>query len=294
MMEKFGRIYDMRISTPNGDNIAISLPWSLDVDITRSSTPTANVGQFKLYNLPEHIRNKIRFDISSISERQEVALKAGYKSIHKNLNDLPLIFRGSIKYAFSERQGVDWITTIECYDGGFAIANSKINASFIAGEKFTSNVEKVLATFGSVKIGHISKKLIPPDKKIMRGHPVDAKTFDYLNENFSNNWFIDNGIVNILGDEEAFVGIYKKINVDTGLLSTPIREETNISFNMIFEPRLLIGQAIDLESVTDPAFNGTYKLITIKHRGTISPVVSGELVTSCRVFKGTGKLEVVA
>lgn len=292
-MEKFGRIYDMRISTPGGENIAISLPFSLDIDITRAAMPTANVGQFKIYNLPEEVRNKIRFDISSISERQEVALKAGYKSIHKNLNDLPLIFRGSIKYAFSERSGMNWITTIECYDGGFAIANSKINASFIAGEKYTANVEKVLATFGNVKIGHISQKLVPPDKKITRGHPVDAKTFDYLNENFSNKWFIDNGVVNIIGDDEAFVGVYKTVNADTGLLGTPIRQESLIDFKMLFEPRLLIGQAINLQSVTDPAFNGTYKLITIKHRGTISPVTCGELITSCRVFKGTGKLEIV-
>ena len=284
----------MRISTPGGENIAISLPFSLDIDITRAAMPTANVGQFRIYNLPEEIRNKIRFDISSISERQEVALKAGYKSIHKNLNDLPLIFRGSIKYAYSERVGMDWITTIECYDGGFAIANSKINASFIAGEKYSSNVEKVLATFGTVKIGHISKKLVPPDKTIMRGHPVDSKVFDYLNENFGNKWFIDNGIVNIIGDDEAFVGVYKVVNADTGLLGTPIRQDTLIDFKMIFEPRLLIGQAINLESITDKAFNGTYKLITIKHRGTISPVTCGELVTSCRVFKGTGKLEMVA
>ena len=284
----------MRISTPGGENIAISLPFSLDIDITRAAMPTANVGQFRIYNLPEEIRNKIRFDISSISERQEVALKAGYKSIHKNLNDLPLIFRGSIKYAYSERVGMDWITTIECYDGGFAIANSKINASFIAGEKYTSNVEKVLATFGTIKIGHISKKLVPPDKTIMRGHPVDSKVFDYLNENFGNKWFIDNGIVNIIGDDEAFVGVYKVVNADTGLLGTPIRQDTLIDFKMIFEPRLLIGQAINLESITDKAFNGTYKLITIKHRGTISPVTCGELVTSCRVFKGTGKLEMVA
>lgn len=283
----------MRISTPGGENIAISLPFSLDIDITRAAMPTANVGQFRIYNLPEEIRNKIRFDISSISERQEVALKAGYKSIHKNLNDLPLIFRGSIKFAYSERVGMDWITTIECYDGGFAIANSKINASFIAGEKYSSNVEKVLATFGTIKVGNISKKLVPPDKKTMRGHPVDSKTFDYLNENFGNKWFIDNGIVNIIGDDEAFAGVYKVVNADTGLLGTPIRQDALIDFKMIFEPRLLIGQAINLESISDKAFNGTYKLISIKHRGTISPVTCGELVTSCRVFKGTGKLEIV-
>lgn len=285
----------MRISVPNGDNIAISLPFSLDIDITRAAMPTANVAQFRIYNLPEDIRNKIRFDISSISERQEVALKAGYKSIHKNLNDLPLIFRGSIKFAYSERiNNKDWLTTIECYDGGFALSNSKIKASFIAGEKYSANIEKVLATFETIKIGHISKKLVPADKKLLRGHPVDAKTFDYLNENFSNKWFIDNGIVNVIGDDEAFVGVYKTVNVDTGLIGTPIRQETNIDFNIIFEPRLLIGQAINLESITDKSFNGTYKLIMIKHRGTISPVTCGELVTSCRVFKGTGKLEMVA
>lgn len=293
-MNKFGRIFDMRISVEGKDeNIHITNPLTLSIDITRNSNPTANVAQFKIYNLSKSHRDQARFDISSISSRQEVALKAGYRSINKNLNDLPLIFRGSISYAYSERQGTDWVTTIECYDGGFAIANSKIEASFLKGEKYSSSVEKVLNALDGIAIGKISESLVPKDETIARGHSHSGKIFDILNENFGNKWFIDNGVVNIIGNDEALNGMLKVVNSDTGLLGTPVRQSTNIDFDMVFEPRLLIGQLITLESSTDPSFNGTYKLISIKHRGIISDSQSGELITSCRVFKGTSKLEVV-
>jgi len=292
-MEKFGRIYDMRISVEGGENIAISNPFTLEIDITRNALPTANVGQFKIYNLPRHIRDQIRFDISSINHRQEVALKAGYKSIHKDLNDLPMIFRGSISWAYSERVGTNWITIIECYDGGFALSTSKISTEFIKGEKYRSAAEKVLDMLEGVKLGKISPQLAPEDRELKRDHALNGKVSDVLNENFGCNWFIDNGIVNVLADDEGLEGVFKTVDASTGLLGTPIRSNTLIDFDMIFEPRLLINQIINLRSTTDPAFNGTFKLVQIIHRGTISDAVCGELVTSCRVYKGISKLKAV-
>jgi hypothetical protein len=293
-MDKFGRIYDMRISTRDGGNITVQLPFTLQFMIQRHSMPDANVAQFKIYNLPRHIRDLIRFDISLLDRRQEVALKAGYKSVHYDLNDLPMIFRGSIKYAFSERVGTDWITTIECYDGGFALANSRIEKEFIKGEQWRSSMEKVLELMQDIKTGKLSPNLLPADKKTLRGHTVHGKIADVLNENFGCNWFIDNGIVNVLADDEALAGAIKVINISTGLLDTPVRQDTIIDFDMIFEPRLLVCQLISLMSETDPAFNGTYKLVSFKHQGTISDAVCGEAVTHCRVFKGLNVLKVVA
>jgi len=293
-MEKFGRIYDLRITTKGGKNIAVTLPFAVDIDLTKATMPTANCLQIRIYSLPRTIRDQIRFDISSISDRQELALRAGYKSLHKNLNDLPLIFMGTIKYAYSERvNNVDWVTIIECYDGGFSIANSRINDSFKRGENYRYAMEKVFAKLEGIRLGRISNKLVPDGDKILREQPVKAKVFDYLNENLSNKWFIDNEIINVLDNDECLEGVFKVVSPETGLISTPRRSETFIDFDMIFEPRLLLGQLINLRSVTDPAFNGTYKLVTIKHRGNISDANSGQLITSCRVFKGTGKLEVV-
>lgn len=291
-MEKFGRIYDMRISVKDSDkNISISNPFTLSFYVYRTAMPTANVGKFKLYNLPKNIRDQIRFDVSSLNQRQEIAVKAGYRSLHKNLNDLPLIFRGTIKYAYSERVGVDWITTIECYDGGFAIANSRIEETFIRGEKYRSAVEKVADYLDGIEIGTISPSLAPKDKTILRGHSVNGKIADILNENFGTNWTIDCGRLNIVADDEALPGILKVVNADTGLLGTPIRQKGIIDFNIVFEPRLLIHQLLTLQPQTDPDFNGTYKLIGFTHQGMISDAQCGEAITGCRVFKGTKDLK---
>ena len=293
-MEKFGRIYDLRITTKGGRNISVQLPFAITFDITKSTLPTANCLQLRIFNLPRNIRDQVRFDISAMTDRQELAFKAGYQSLTKNLNDLPMVFMGSIKYAYSERVNhIDWVTTIECYDGGFAITNSEINDSFKRGENYRYSMEKVMAKLKGIRKGRISKKIISEDDKILRDQSVKGFVFDILNENLGTKWFIDNEIINVLDDDEALDGIFKFINVDTGLIGTPVRSETNIDFKMIFEPRLLLGQIINLQSKSDPAFNGTYKLMTIKHRGNISNANAGEAITTCRVFKGTGKLEVV-
>ena len=48
---------------------------------------------------------------------------------------------------------------------------------------------------------------------------------------------------------------------------------------MIFEPRLQIGQFIDIQSKTETIYNGTYKVIGIEHSGTISDSQSGTCKT---------------
>ncbi len=46
--------------------------------------------------------------------------------------------------------------------------------------------------------------------------------------------FVDNERVNILLDEECLRGNVVQINANTGLLGTPLKEESSITFNMIF------------------------------------------------------------
>ena len=62
---------------------------------------------------------------------------------------------------------------------------------------------------------------------------------------------------------------------------------------MLFEPRLTLGQIINLQSTTNKQYNGLYKVVGFTHRGTISPAVCGDLRTTVNLFIGQGELSTI-
>lgn len=49
---------------------------------------------------------------------------------------------------------------------------------------------------------------------------------------------------------------------------------------MLFEPQIRAGQGVTLLSYTQTWLNQSYSVVKIEHKGVISPVVSGKLITS--------------
>ena len=74
------------------------------------------------------------------------------------------------------------------------------------------------------------------------------------------------------------------INSQTGLLGTPVREQTLIHFDMLLEPSLNVGSSVELISSTADNFNGLYKITAVKHRGMISGTLSGSAITTGEFF----------
>ena len=82
------------------------------------------------------------------------------------------------------------------------------------------------------------------------------------------------------------------ITSDTGLLSTPIRESSKITFKTLFEPSFRCGGYVKLDSrTTQSGINGILQVVGFKHSGTISPVTSEKLTTDFTCFLGIDKLE---
>ena len=77
------------------------------------------------------------------------------------------------------------------------------------------------------------------------------------------------------------------IDSSTGLLNTPLLEETVVYLDILFEPRLVFGQGVKLKATTGPSdFINTYKVVSIHHRGTISDAVCGDAVTTVGLLGG--------
>jgi hypothetical protein len=275
-VDKFGRNYELYIQTQAGDVLVVKLPFTIEFDITRNTLTSANVCQIRIYNLSLINRNQIRFNVSNYGQFRSVLLRAGYGT------NLATIFSGNISQAWSVREGVNFITQIECYDGGFAFVNGVTNQQFPAGVPQETVIRSLASSLPNVKMGAIGSY----PGVLSRGNTYSGNTANILSELTGGGFFVDNGKANALGTNEyiADVGSIGIINSKSGLLGTPVLEQTIVRFDMLFEPSLNAGQKIFLDSLTESNFNGQYKVTAVKHRGMISGSVAGSVITTGEFF----------
>lgn len=283
MAAKFGRNYILTVQTENGELLVIQPPFTVEFDVTRNTLSSANICSIRIYNLGQNNRNKIRFNKMDTGDYRSVQLQAGYGT------NLPIVFSGNITQAWSVREGNNFITSIECFDAGFAFANAQTNTPFPSGTAQTTVIKTLASSLPNVTLGAIGS--FPGS--LTRGASLSGNTIDLLRELTGGGFFIDNGKAYCLGDSEAIQGEMLLINSESGLLGTPVREQTLLNFDMMFEPRLTVGQKIQLDSSTGGNFNGFYKIISLKHRGTISAAVCGDAITTVGMFYGNFALQIV-
>lgn len=276
-MDKFFRNYILDVQGSDGSLITIKLPFTIEFDVIRSIIGySPNAMQVRIYNLNERVRNLLRFNVSNYGTYQSIRLRAGYG------DKLNTIFFGNLSQGWSYRQGVDMITQLECYDGGFAFNNSRITGgSFPAGTTQREIIENLITQLQNVTIGRVGD-VSRGDEKILRGNAYSGYVTQVLSEVTGGAFFIDNGIANVLRDNEYISTNLPSliINAQSGLLNTPILEQTIVRFDMIFEPTIEVGHLIKLQSLTEKKLNGDFKVNLVKHRGMISDAVCGDLITS--------------
>jgi hypothetical protein len=304
---KFNRNYMLIVNFNDGSELILEPPFTIEFDINRQTLSSTNAGQIRMYNLSPVNRNKLRFDFSNYGAPNNfntLTLYAGYG------DNLPIIFTGNINQAWSVREGVDFITTVQCYDGGLALVNGNIpeGAQFPSGIPVQTVYQTLMGYLPNVNFGAIGPSFIFNSdgslKLTTRANSYSGNAVNVLSELSGNGFFIDNGKSYILGNNESIIGQVTLIDASSGLLNTPLREQSIVTFDMIFEPGVILGQYIQLFSLTYPQLNssnnsttdnvnGFYKITAIKHKGMISPSVCGEAITSLQFFLGPQALKVV-
>lgn len=281
---KLGRKYTLAIEVAGGQKTEVTLPLTLDFEVRRNSQSSANTANFRIYNLHERTRNLIYFDRYNISEFRAIQLRAGYQTF------TPLIFNGTVRQAYSYREGVNMITDIECYDGGFQMVNGFTSQTIGIGTAAT----EVIRSLASTLPGLTSQPIVGAFNTInKRGEVLFGNTWELISQKTGGLANIDNGQVKALQNNEVITGEIVEINSDSGLLGSPKRSDALLEFDMLFEPRLTIGQVVDLKSSTNRIFNGRYKVMGVIHRGTISDAVAGNATTTVSLWLGTAVLEVI-
>lgn len=288
---KFQRRYKLtvQINTAEGDEQAIEIrsPLTLELDVSRGTQSSLNSATFRVYNLNETNRSLIfqnRFSINDVSgNRKKVILQAGYETALNRDDDLSTIFTGYLLEAYSYRQGADVITYINAQDGSLGAYNSNINQTIAGGTSFRDMAKTIIAGITGTTEGAIGD--IQGASKTSTA--LNGNNFYLLKKNYKDEVFIDLDKVNILNENEYIktAGLLL-INADTGLLGTPQRQGTDLVIDMIFEPRIQVGQLAEVQSKFNPKFDGQYKVMGLQHSGTISGAVAGNCKTSLNLYIG--------
>jgi hypothetical protein len=291
-MNKFQRIYELDIETNDGKVINIRPPLTIEFEIVRNNLASANTGEFTIYNLNSDSRKRLfkdKFDLESWEKRANIGFRAiqfsaGYLN-PGGTKMMPRIFNGDIRAAYSARERTEYHTRLECFDGGLDMAASKIAAPMKAGVTKNQLIQTLVNAYPRVEKKVISS-LVGQVSTTKRGLVLFGTVAEILKELTNNKFYIDNKQAFILKDDEVIPGDYNIITADSGLIGTPRRADKFVELDLIFEPRIHVGQQIQLTAQTETVFNGVFKVTGVTHRGVISDAVSGECMTTISLLAG--------
>ena len=266
------------------NSLTINPPFTVEFSIKREILATAQTANFKIYNLAEKTRDVIYKEWFNGAAYSEIQFRAGYEN-----QFVPLIFNGNVRQAYSTRVGRNNIVTeIEAFDGGFAQANSYSNFTLPAKSTLSDTIIRLnsdlIKTFPTPIIGTVPKFVN------QRASVFCGPTYNLLQNLLPSgvNATIDNNQLKVLSNSDSF-----KVNNQifvissaTGLLDIPMRQGNFIQVKMLFEPRLTLGQQVQLISEDIPIYNNIYPVQGITHEGIISPSVNGPLTTTVNLYLG--------
>lgn len=215
----------------------VSYPFTLRMEISRSTLASANTGRFTLYNLPPDMRRDIFMDRTTSLTYRPCALNAGYAGViafksgapppaifsgPPALGALPAnanlykVFRGNVMSCSSERRGADWVTTIEAFDGGLAMYSPKSTVSVSLNAPWTGRqaLGALVDAMQSVTLGVVTPGVQIPGS-VSRGYSAQGDAWTLVqdlaktsratigNQEVTGYAYIDNEKVNVAMENEV-------------------------------------------------------------------------------------------
>lgn len=276
---KFQCHYKLTVGWPEGDKIEIATitdPISIHFNVSKALYQTDSaVATITLYNIDPSIRECIYQDrlLFDWTKSKTFTLEAGYG------NTLTLVTTGRIQQCHSELRGTDMVTIIEVMDPD--ILSQYTSVTFEAGTTFKEAYKYLCSQMPN---------LIPGECGQLEGEfktPTifEGNSFYVINQLTGQHTFIDNGKINTLNDNEVLQesGAYL-INSATGLLGTPRRYDALLEISMLFEPKLKLGQLVEIKSDTQSRFDGQYRINGITHDCLISDSDCGTRTTTIQLI----------
>lgn len=260
------------------ETIVIEYPITCKFNVTRSTFSASTECNIQLYNLAPSTRNVIFQDLYSnaidSSTWKYVHFEAGYG------DTLTAIFKGRIKQAYSYKSGgqTDVITEIQVIP--FDIFDCQTSVTFAAGTSYKDALSRMVSDMPNVTQGNTGAL----EGTFKTQTTFDGNAFSEINTLTGGHSFVDNGVLNTIMSNEVIDVPVPVIGDDTGLLQTPVKKGSQLEVKMLFEPTLILGQLLEINSRVATQFNGQFKVIGFTHSGTISPTQGGQRITTATLW----------
>lgn len=272
MIKKQG-IYRITVYT-NEETIIVTSPLTAQINITRSIMSESTKATIKLYNLAPSTRNSIFQDVFTYDYKQwkYVHVEAGYG----NEESMSMIFKGRILQAYSHKSGgqTDVITEIQAM--ALDVFDCQTSRTVEAGTSKREAIQQIANDMPNVNLANMGAI----DGTFKTSTTFSGNTLDCINEITGGRAFVDNGMLNILLENEVIDVPVPVITDDSSLLETPIRRDANLTVKMLFQPDLIIGQLLEIKSNISPNFNGQFKVIGFTHDLIFGDGISGTRTTT--------------
>ena len=279
---KFIRQYKIDILTPSGQTITIKPPFSAKIYINRNTLASANKGKVTLYNLAPTTRNAIFKDKYSITEYWQIKIQAGYEK-------LTTIFQGNLYESISYKQGTEWITQIDAFDGMSAIQNGYTSQSVAADTPKQNIIQSIIGDMPNIIAGSIGGNT---EETTERGQVLMGQSSELLADQTDGKYFIDGEVVNVLTDDEVIQGSVILLDEEQ-LFATPKIRDTFLDCDILFLPEAQPGLICEVRS-KESRFNGQYKIMGFSHDITIFSSQAGKAKTTISLYKGAQGLREVS
>lgn len=256
MTQRFSRNYELKISLPGdrGDTV-IKPPIRINFQADKSIRGQLNKIQLQIYNLKEENRLRLVRDRNDNEKIIPLELKVGYQ------DDLETVFKGTIHKGSNKRQGADIVTTIEGLDGGFDFLNSYTSRTVEGARRA---IDACISDTARLIYGKVTDRPELTRPKVLVGNSMKLIQ-DMIGPD--ETWFIDNEQLNIVKHHEVISNFTPRVSAGTGLITTPEREDMQVTFQTLMNPSIRIGHRAELKSTTAPHLDGTYKIETISYQG---------------------------
>lgn len=277
---KLNRKYRLAIQGNDGDWIIIEPPLTIKININRGIQASLNTMDLDIHNLKEATRDKIFQDKFVATVYRKIILQAGYG------DELFAIFTGNIFTANSLRSNTEIITRITATDGGYDTNGTLSFKTLPPGTTKEEFINALVSDFSNVKKAVFTKL----EGDFPRGVVINDNTFFLIKKYTNGKAYVDLEKLYILNDDEVVNAFVPVIDLDTGLLGTPMRRDNSLVIKTIFSPEMIIGQLIEVRSKVQPnpsQYNGQWKINGLQHQGIISDSQKGQCISTFDLFVGT-------
>ena len=259
-----------------GSSIVITSPLTIKFNVQRMPFAGRCTASIDIYNLNQDTRSKLFLDWYDFKNIRQVTLEAGYEN-----GKFDRIYKGRIRICTTKKAYTDNVTHIEAISG-LGVLDSMLHTSLNEGESLVDTAGMIIGEMPGVQPGAVSL----PDFSFKRPVALIGNAVSVLKTYTKDNVAIDLDKVIVIDEDEVIDGDVRVIDDESGLLGTPERQQTSLVVNCVFEPRIKVGQALEIRSSVAPEFDGQYKVWGVTHNGIIGATQGGQCVTTITLWTG--------